>query len=99
MLLDPVSSTQETTAIHHTVITQILALATNIPQAFKDTVSQLPEHVRTQLETSVRQSVLSSQEQQQKQQQKMQRQQEELQRSEDTNKPTIQLKMDFSNFS
>ncbi|KAI7854364.1 armadillo-type protein [Circinella umbellata] len=98
-LLDPVSSTQEATTIHRTVITQILTLATSIPQAFKDTVSQLPDHVRTQLETSVRQSVLSSQEQQQKQQQKIQRQQEELQRNENTNKPTIQLKMDFSNFS
>ncbi|KAI9243889.1 hypothetical protein BDA99DRAFT_313791 [Phascolomyces articulosus] len=98
-LLDPVSSTQETTDIHRAVITQILTLATSMPQAFKDTVSQLPDHVRIQLETSVRQSVLSSQQQQQQQQQKIQRQQEELQRNEDIKQPTIHLKTDFSNFS
>lgn len=91
-LLDP---TNETT-IHRLTMTHILTLATNIPQVFRDTVSQLPENARTTLETSVRQSVLAGQQQRQQQ-----LRQQELQRNahEDARQPTIQLKMDFSNFT
>ncbi|KAI9492675.1 hypothetical protein BDB00DRAFT_420321 [Zychaea mexicana] len=97
VLMDP--SASETTPVHRTVVAQILTLATSTPLAFKDTVSELPDHVRIRLETSVRQSVMSNQEQQQQQQQQKQRRQEELQRSEDTKQPTIHLKTDFSNFA
>ncbi|KAI7879526.1 ARM repeat-containing protein [Lichtheimia hyalospora FSU 10163] len=91
-LLDP----NNETTIHRLTMTHILTLATNIPQVFRDTVSQLPENARTTLETSVRQSVLAGQQQRQQQ-----LRQQELQRNahEDARQPTIQLKMDFSNFT
>ncbi|KAI9318532.1 armadillo-type protein [Dichotomocladium elegans] len=93
-LLDPADEG----VIHKATMAYVLRLATNMPQVFRDTVSQLPEDVRTKLESSVRQSLLSGQQQQQQQQQ---RQQQEQQRhaNEDTRQPTIHLKTDFSNFA
>ncbi|KAI7871588.1 hypothetical protein BDF14DRAFT_1074175 [Spinellus fusiger] len=83
--------------IHTVTILHLLALATTMPQVFKSTVAELPEHVRAKLEASVRYSVVLSQQIQQEQKQ------QELQRkttyTEDIKQPTIHLKTNFSNFS
>lgn len=94
-LLDDPPYNGHETKVHEATLVHLLAIATGTPAVFRDTVSKLPDHVRTKLESAMRYSILASQEQQQKQQQKEQQLRAAY---EDSKQPTIALKMDFSNF-
>jgi hypothetical protein len=94
-LLDDPPYNGHETKVHEATLVHLLAIATGTPAIFRDTVSKLPDHVRTKLEAAMRYSILASQEQQQKQRQKEQQLRAAY---EDSKQPTIALKMDFSNF-
>ncbi|KAG0172348.1 hypothetical protein DFQ30_010665 [Apophysomyces sp. BC1015] len=93
-MLDDLPS-DEPSAIHNITIVHILTLATNMPQLFRDTMTQLSDDVRIKLEVAVRHSVASQQQQQELQQQELQ--QRASHRTADSSKqPTIHLKTDFT---
>lgn len=94
LLDDPPYNGRET-KVHEATLAHLLAVATNTPTVFRDTVSKLPSNVKTKLESAMRYSILASQEKQQKQRQ---REQQLKAAYEDSKQPTIALKMDFSNF-
>lgn len=96
MLLDPPPFNDDLSLRHATVMAPLLALATSQPQSFKDTVTQLPRQVRDKLEAAVRYNVVSSQQKEKRQQQELLQKASKL---EDGKQPTIQLKMNFGNFT
>lgn len=81
------------------IMPHIMALATEGPQIFRDAVNSLPPVTRTKLENSMRQSILSSQQQQQQQRQQLEQQRNMNRFADESKKPTIHLKTDFSNFA
>ncbi|CAO3620701.1 unnamed protein product [Cunninghamella echinulata] len=96
-LLDQPPFETDLSVIHTIVISHIVSLATAIPQSFRDTLNLLPKNIKDKLEASIRYNVVSSQQQEQKKQQELKQQDSRLDNS--SKQPTIQLKMNFSNFS
>lgn len=94
-LLDNPPYNGHETKVHEATLAHLMAIATSTPAVFRDTVSKLPNNVKTKLESAMRYSILASQEQQQKQ---LQKEQQMRAAYEDSKQPTIALKMDFSNF-
>ncbi|KAI9480776.1 MAG: armadillo-type protein [Benjaminiella poitrasii] len=94
-LLDEPPYNGRETKIHETILAHLMSVATTTPTAFRDTVTKLPNDVKSKLESAIRYSILASQEKQQKQQQ---REQQLKDAYNDSKQPTIALKMDFSNF-
>ncbi|KAI8097096.1 uncharacterized protein BX664DRAFT_72755 [Halteromyces radiatus] len=95
-LLDAPPFDSGVSTVHSTVIPHILSIATSSPQAFRDAVMLLPGNIRSQLEASVRNMVSSQQQQNEKRQKEIE---QRASRTDDGKQPTIQLKMDFNNFS
>ncbi|KAI8337918.1 hypothetical protein BC941DRAFT_28373 [Chlamydoabsidia padenii] len=96
MLLDSPPFDDNLSPLHSTVMPHILTLATSTPESFRDTLTQLPRPIRDKLEASVRYNVVSSQQKEKRQQQELQ---QKASRIDDGKQPTIQLKMNFGNFT
>jgi len=84
------------TTLHDLAVSQIVALATSIPQVFREAVAMLPIETRGKLQAAVRRNV-AAQQQQQRQQEEQRLHEEEYERLR--REPTIQLNINFSNFA
>ncbi|ORX52326.1 hypothetical protein DM01DRAFT_24818 [Hesseltinella vesiculosa] len=98
MLLDPMpyDDTTPLSPLHTLVVPCLLSLASNMPTVFRESIQRLPQSTRSHLEAAVRYNVQSQQRAQQLQQEQRQ---QELEKTQQDRQPTIQLKMDFSNFA
>ncbi|CAO3627524.1 unnamed protein product [Cunninghamella blakesleeana] len=96
-LLDSPPFETDLSEVHTTVITYIVSLATSMPQSFRESLSLLPKNIKDKLEASIRYNVVSNQQQEQRKQQELKQKASRI--DNNSKQPTIQLKMNFSNFS
>ncbi len=87
--------------VHQLALQYLTQTAPEFPLQFKTILSQVPSHLKQKLETSIRVAAQFQQQQQQQQQFSTQRVQTQQQQQPQNfaAKPTIQLKMNFDNFS